>query len=196
VAYFAKVEQGGGLQANACVTVTLALGIAIRVSESARDGLAAETIEIIGVSADGTTHPAVKATGVAVPTTTAAEMYVAGGSSGVQGHDIDWGVAAAMARGDGDVFFTQVGIPPAGIQPRVRWSQKTFPALGLATNLTTVTLREVSQGGGRGASPITHTFNQSQAHPRRVGGSDVTAEYELTPTFDGTNAPIVTTGLS
>ena len=71
-----------------------------------------------------------------------------------------------------------------------------MPALGAVTNLSSVALQDVADGGYRGSSPITFTFNQLQANPRRIGGNPAVSEYELTPTWDGTNAPIVITGLT
>lgn len=199
VLYFAKYVSGGGIDAAGCITFTLAAGIAVWRTVSADiNSLASVTVEVVGVSADGATTPVTPATGVALPTTTAAEMYTIGttsaASSGVQSGSIDTGIDLEARRGDGDAYNTFAAI--SAIRPRVRWSQKTVTGPGATIGITTLTLKSVTAGGYRGVTPITFTFAQGMAAPRRIGGNDVSQEYEMALTYNGTNAPVVITGIT
>jgi len=195
VAYFAKYDSGGGLGANACATFTLAKGIGLWRSMRAEKGsLANVSFELIGVSADGSTHPAEKATGVALPTITTEEMYDVAGSTGIQGIDLDTGIQETLIRGDDDIYYTDSAIGPC--VPRCRYRQNTMGALGAVTNLSSVAIQDCTAGGGRGTSPITFTFNEMMGGPQRIGGNPTETEYLIIAAYDGTNAPIVITGLS
>lgn len=195
VLYFAKYTDGGAIDANGCVTMTIAKGLILWRSLSCSIGsLATMDIEVVGCSSDGVTSPVVVATGVALPTITTAEMYTLGSPAAIQNLSVDTGIQVLQRRGDKDAFYTLAAIE--GCQPTVTYSLAAMGTLGAVTNLNTVTLQDVSLGGYRGSSPITLTFNQSFGNASRIGGSPTQTDYKLTPTWNGTNAPIVVSGLS
>jgi len=68
--------------------------------------------------------------------------------------------------------------------------------LGVVDTIDEVTLIDCLQGAARGTSPITIALNQSIGAARRVGGGPNSTDYEATPTWDGTNAPLVITGIT
>lgn len=196
VAYFAKFDAGGGLDANGCVTITLAKGVGLWRGLEAPDGaLATASFECIGVSSDGSTHPAVLATAQDLPTIATQEMYVAGGSSGIRSISVDTGISPQLLHGDDDIFYTDAAV--GAILPTVEYTQTDLPsALGPATNLAALTLQDCTAGGGRGSSPITLTLNEHMGNPSRLSGGEGMTTYQAVATYDGTNAPIVLAGLS
>ena len=195
VAYFAKRTPGGGLNANGCVTITLAKGCGLWRGLSAGDGLASVSFELIGASSDGVTHPAVLATGVALPVVTTKEMYVIATPATAQSLGIDTGIREVPQRDGQQPFFVDVAYEPAA--PVVTYSQTDMAAaLGIVTDIGSVSLVDATEGGLRGSSPITFTFNQVDGAAESIGGDPTVTGYRLRPTYDGTNAPIVITGLA
>ena len=190
--YFQPYTAGGTRNTSACVAFKFTKGIVLWRSVGANAGaLATVELEVIGVSADGSNAPAEKLTSQTAPATTTSEMYVASGS-GVQGWDIDTGIEAQLIGDTGETWNTHVSIER--IQPAVTLRKTTMGALGV-TDIGSVTLINRLSGGLNGSSPITFTFNQKMATARGIGGKPAITEYNITPTYDDANAPIVVTGL-
>ena len=195
VLYFAKYTAGGAVGSATYATVTIAKGIAYVTSIAASLGQPASvSVAIVGASADGTTAPHVVASGVAAPTMTAGELYTLGEPAAITSLSIDSGIAAIVDRADLDVFNTFVAAEPA--RPRIRYTTADLEDDEISTAVDEFTLANVPQGGTRGIAPITFSLNQSLAHVTTVGGSPFGSEIEVVPTFDGTNAPIVITGVA
>lgn len=192
IVYFQPYSAGGTRDTTACVAFKFVKGIVLLRSVSANAGsLATVELEIIGVSDDGTNAPAEKLTAQTAPATTTSEMYVASGV-GVQGWDIDTGINAQLIGDTGETWNTHVSIER--IQPAVTLRKTAMGALGV-TSLGSVTLIDRLSGGLNGSSPITFTFNQQMGTARNIGGRPAITEYNITPTYDDSNAPIVITGL-
>jgi len=190
VFYFAKVEEGGGLVAAGAATITMAKGTCVWKSLSApADGAASVTYEVQAISADGDAAGAVLATGVAMPTIATAELWVVG--AGLQSLEIDSGMRIKTDRQGGTVYPTlsSVQLP---IQPEIRTVKSGAGALGASGTDDAVTITEATDGGGRG-DDITFTWNQATEHVETMGPD---TSYRILPTFDGTNVPIVITGIA
>lgn len=195
VLYFTQHSQGGGLAATG-VSFTIAAGLAVVRSIDASDGsLATATVEVIGTSSNGTAAPWVKATGATLPTMPTAEMYMLTGTTGVRDLRIDPGIDVLAARGDNTLYNTLATI--RSIQPRVTMTQHHMTDIGVIThsNNGSVSLLDTAQGAGRGSTPIVFTFNQMQGSVDQIGGSDVVQTFTMIPSYNGTNAPIVVTGV-
>jgi hypothetical protein len=192
--FFQKHAQGGTRTAAACHAIQLTAGVAFWSSLDADQNGAAVDLEVIGTTPDGTNAPQTVLDDQAIPTFAAPELYVAGGSAaGVQSIRIDTGIAPVALQGDGEAWNSIVSIDR--IVPRVVVRQTKWVDLG-PTTLASVALTDCAQGGYRGSSPITFTFNQIQAVARRVGGRPSLIEIEGLATYNGTNAPILITGLT
>ena len=193
VVYFQPYAAGGTRTTTACVAFKFEKGVVLLRSVNANAGsLASVELEVIGVSSDGENAPAEKLTAQTAPATTTAEMYVASGS-GVQSWSLDTGIDAQLIGDTGETWNTHVSIER--IQPRVTLQKTAMGALGV-TAIASVTLVNRLSGGLNGTSPITFTFNQEMSTVRNIGGRPAITEYNITPTYDGTNAPIVITGLT
>lgn len=190
----------GRLVVGGCKTLTFSKGVGVWRSLNAPEGgLASAACELVGVSANGTDHPAALGSNQAIPDAPAAEQYAAGtatgGEGGLQSFSIDTGIALHLARGDGQLYPTVAGI--GATIPRGRWRQTEAPAaFGGETSYTALVLRDVVAGGGRGNAPITFTFTKPLGAPRRIGGSPGISEFEVIGAQENANLPIVITGIT
>ena len=195
--YFQHYTADVGIAVDDATVFEITLGLCVwRSLSAANEGAAASAaFEIVARSSDGSTAPWTKDTAQADPTCTTEECYICDGSTGVKSLQIDTGIELVTDRGDDDMYVTFVAI--AAIQPRVVQSQATMGTMTPATAIGSVSLRDlVSGAAGRGVAPITFTFNESLEHASEIGGPEAMTTYEITPVWDGTNAPILMTGLA
>lgn len=194
--YFQHYDNCGQIATDDATIFEIAVGQAIwRGLNAANDGPATATFEVVAVSADGSTAPWTKTTAQADPTCTTEETYICDGSTGVQSIQIDTGIELVTDRGDDDMYLTFCSI--GKIQPKVIVSQTTMGSMAPGVAIGSVSLRDlVSGAASRGAAPIAFTFNEELEHTREIGGPEATTTHEITPVWDGTNAPIVMTGLA
>lgn len=197
ILYFHQFANKGTRTAAACIAYKVELGFAVVQSVRGKAGppplnLADMDIEIFAVS-DGTNCPLTLLTAQAIPTFTTAEMYV-GSGTGIKEWELDVGNQIHMS-GDGGLAWHTLCVLRRQ-QPQIRVLKSTPGELGsAATEIGAVTLLDVPSGGIRGETPITFTFNQKQTTARRVGGDPADYELVITPTYDGTNTPIIVTGI-
>ena len=162
---------------------------------AANDQEASADFEVVAVSSDGSSAPWTKTTAQADPTCTTEETYICDGSTGVKSLQIDTGIQLVTDRGDDDMFVTFCAI--AAIQPTVLLSQTNMGTMTPGVAIGSVSLRDLVSGAtSRGVAPITFTFNEEIEHAQEIGGPEGMTTYEITPVWDGTNAPIVMTGLA
>ena len=108
---------------------------------------------------------------------------------------LNTGIQLVTDRGDDDMFVTFCAI--AAIQPTVLLSQTNKGTMTPGVAIGSVSLRDLVSGAtSRGVAPITFTFNEEIEHAQEIGGPEGMTTYEITPVWDGTNAPIVMTGLA
>jgi len=194
--YFQHYNNCGQIDTDDATIFEIAVGQCVwRGLSAANDGPASASFEVVAVSADGSTAPWTKTTAQADPTCTTEETYIADGSTGVQSIQIDTGIELVTDRGDDDMYMTFCAI--GNIQPKVIFSQTTMGTMTPAVAIGSVSLRDLVSGAtSRGVAPITFTFNESLEHATEIGGPEAMTTYSITPVWDGTNAPIVMTGLT
>tara|TARA_Y100000310_G_C20632270_1_gene789272 strand:+ start:415 stop:1251 length:837 start_codon:yes stop_codon:yes gene_type:complete len=194
--YFQHFTNAGNIATNDATIFEVTVGQCIwRGLNATNDAPATATFEVIATSTDGSSAPWTKTTAQTDPTCTTDEVYITDGSTGVQSIQIDTGIELIADRGDDDMYMTFSSV--AKIQPKVILSQTTMGTMTPAVAIGSVSLRDlVSGAASRGAAPITFTFNEELEHAREIGGPDAMTTYEITPVWDGTNAPIVLTGVA
>jgi len=192
--YFKKRADGGTFETNASITITFTAGLVLwRSLAAGGDGLASATFEIIALSADGDNDPYTTATAQTDAACTTEEMYVVTAADlGLIGFEIDTGIVATPLRSDGEPWFTHVAID--AIQPVISHRYHTLSDLGIGS-CGSLAITDVASGGFRAANPITFTFNEELTTVRSIGGAPAVEERVTTAVYDGTNAPIVITGL-
>jgi hypothetical protein len=192
--YFQKYAAGGLRQAGQCVGFEFAGGLVVPRQLAAEGGkLATLSLEVVPIS-DGVNAPFTKLTAQAIPTLGAVpEMYTAGGTDGVQGLSVDFGIQEQLVYGDGLAWPTFVAVEKAALKATLR--RTTMGTLGPAA-VPVLYLYQRSQGGYVGNGVISMTFAQARAAARRIGGRPALTETEILATYDGTNAPVVFAGLA
>ena len=190
--YFQPYAAGGTRTAAGCVGWKVAAGLMVWRSISASRGqLASVTVEIIPVS-DGTNHPIEKLSSQTHPTLPTPTQYIADGTA-VQSLEIDSGIEVTT-MGDGALAWPTFAAIER-VQPSVRIVKSSMGELTVGSE-GSVALQLLSLGGFKGSAPITFTFNQELVTTRSIGGRPAMTEYNVTPTYDATNAPIVITGVT
>lgn len=194
--YFQHYDNCGQIATNDATIFEITVGQCIwRSLDAPSDGPATATFEVVAVSTDGSTAPWTKTTAQNDPTCTTDETYIVDGSTGVKAIQIDTGIELVTDRGDDDMYITFCAI--AKIQPKITRSQTTMGSMAPGVAIGSVSLRDlVSGAASRGVAPITFTFSESLEHTREIGGPEAMTTHEITPVWDGTNAPIVMTGLA
>lgn len=190
-AYFKKISHGANIAAAGCIKIVYASGMVFwKTMEAPKRGLATCGFEFIAASADGTTAPHTLTTDQAMPVVTTEEMYVCGGA-GVESWSIDTGIEE-LVEGDAAADYPTL----VALQKCLPTVQATkFDSTGgpqFAT-LGSVVATDLTAGARRGSSPITLTFNEELSPATSIDGM---AQFEGTLLYDGTNAPIVLTGLT
>ncbi len=195
--YLQQYSSEGMVVANGCKKVVIAAGMMLWRGINAPHGpFATATFEIIPISADGLATPFSFTDSQTLPAEgQAAEAYVCGGSGDlIQSWTLDTGLAVSLEYGDGKPWAQDVSLD-AG-QPRVDIELQNIADLG-DTSIGSVVLTDCTAGGFRGSSPITFTFNHDSSRIDSIaGGGQVSNTISVLPLFDGTNLPIVISGLS
>jgi len=182
--YFKSLSNEAGIAAAGCVTFAATKGIiVIRGVEAPADGNATATAEVIPVSSSGITACWTKATGVAVPTPTADEVFVVGGD-GVESWSIDTGITLDL-DGDAGTYNTFVAID--NITPTVSETEFAMGDVGTDT-IGSVTLDKLTAGGGRTAAQWTATLNEELTQVSSLGSRTM---LEARALYDGSNLPLV-----
>lgn len=213
VAWFQKIAQGGTrVTGSNHVKMTIAEGLLLpRQISASLNSPATLSLEAIATY-DGTNDPVVVATAQALtgsPSVT--EMFVAGPVKingvtldGIQEITVTTGIKEILQFGDGEVWPSFAAIMT--VQPEI--TVKTLDAVSISTfglvgakqgaTASKVYLKKIDEGGTRVADAtaqhISFTVEQGRISVAEVGGShdDVSvSEIKITPTYDGTNDPIV-----
>ncbi len=193
--YFQHFDNADQIAVDDATIFEIPVGQAIWRSLTApNDDAASADFEVVAISEDGSTAPWTKTTGQADAVCTTEETYITDGSTGVKQIQIDTGIEMVQDRGDDDMFTKFCSIK--SIQPRVTITQTDMGTLTPAVDLGSVSLRDLVSGAtSRGAAPITFTFGEELDHVSEIGGPEGMTTHQITPVWDGTNAPIVITGL-
>lgn len=208
--YFQQLSPGGGYLA-AGYRARVNSGLLVPQSLSAGHDKNAEISYTLTCLSDGTNNPIVFSAVVAVPTgLTADQYYVAGPCivngvlvTGIQNIEVDFGIKPIHMGGDGEVFSTFSGYTERNVKVKLKAiNMPSVAAFGLQPFPqiadTILYLRKVKQGGGREDIDdnvhIQLTINSAYISVKGgqgKTGDTVTAEFDIFPMFDGTNAPIV-----
>ena len=171
-----------------------------------QDDLARLTCDLIPISSDGSTTPiAITGSQSLAGTPATDEQYTVGAASlnnstvdGVQSVTVDFGVQESIQAGKGLPYATFCGI--MRIAPIV--TIRTFDAALLATyavpgaaisSATNVTFRQIVQGAVPNGTTKTLTVNEGRISARQIQVAEGEANIivQVTPTYNGTNAPLV-----
>lgn len=197
VVYFQQYDSNATRTASGCKTFTLADGMLLWRGVSAPDGqIATASFELIPNAADGVTSPFTEAAGVAIPADHADELWMASTPAAAASWAIDTGIAERLFYATGKPWPTDMALET--IVPIVSADILTTLPLGKDTSLSSVSLVDVTDAGGRGSSPITFTINKAMSRVEQVGGGagEVTHGVRIRCQYDKTNAPLVITGLA
>lgn len=198
ILYFQQTTELGRVTAG-CKTITISKGVAVWRSLNAPHlGQAAGVWEIYAASADGTASPYAEDSAQTMPDDEADELYVGGDASGsdlIQGWSLQTGIVVNQDYGDGKPWPQNVWIGECGpLTADVEMLK--MQDLGDKA-MATLKLLDNTQGGARGSSPITFTFNQELSHVNEIGGGGpLISRVRVTAIHDGTNLPVVVTGIS
>ncbi len=214
VEMFLQAADEGGTRKTGANHTKMAIneGLLVPRTLNAPDGSPA-TLSLEAVATfDGTNDPVTITTGQSlVGSPSVSEIWTCGpvsinGSAltSVQSIDIDFGLMEMVLGSDGLVWPTYASI--AKIQPIITITCldanaiNTFGLTGTAQGATDslLFLTHCSEGGMRVANAtathIRFTIDEGRISVRSVGGSDgepLQSVVQITPTYDGTNAPIV-----
>ncbi|MGD8237839.1 MAG: hypothetical protein PVH68_04765 [Armatimonadota bacterium] len=191
-----QYESGGGRVSAGSKLLTISNGLLVWRGIDAPDGApASSTWEIIPWSSDGSTDPLSWTDSETMPTDEAGALWTVSGDALYQSWSIDTGISAQPFHGDGLPWPQDVSIER--IQPVCTIDMLSINNTGSYT-VASVALQDCTEGGARGANPITFTFNEKLDRVERIGGGGgaLTAGVRVVCTYDGTNLPIVITGLT
>jgi len=208
-----KLAEGGTRAAGSShLKMTVKKGIIVpRTLNAPIDGHATIAYDTIPTY-DGTNDPIVIAgnqalsgsPGVSEVFTCGKVMINGAQLEGVQNISVDFGIRLTIIKADGLVWPTYVAI--IGIQPLITIATvdlgciSTLGLTGAAQGATDsiIYLRKLSEGGTRVADNVAEhislTIDEGHISVQNAnsgGDANATANVEIAPTYDGTNAPIV-----
>jgi hypothetical protein len=214
--YFQRIAQGGIRDNTNAIKVTLTKGMIVpRRLRAGHKQTAKLTYDLFAISTDGTTAPLAVAVGQTLPTIPqVSELYVSGtvglnllSLNAVTDLDIDFGINVQTLGADGYAFPTFCGITTR--RPRIDVGGLDLTALstlglnGLTLTAWKVYLRKISKGGTRVADATTQHIKFSGTAgmfrpdtARGTNESEASGTWCIHPTYDGTNAVIVTSTAS
>ncbi len=210
--FFQAVAEGGtreGVTSHLKLSVNEGL-LVPRTIEAPHGGRAVLTYEGIATW-DGTNDPVVLLANQTLPGTPAVdEVFTAGpveingvALTAIQNISIAFGISEMVVGGDGEVWPSFVAIQ--GIQPIITITTldvlvlNTLDLEGKAQTASdsVVYLRKIAKGGTRVPEAteqhISFTIDEGRIATRTVGGSHgvpLAAIVQITPTYDGTHAPV------
>lgn len=202
-------RTAGAVHQRLSITTGLIIPRRLQVSQGQPAKL---TFDVIGINAGGLTNPVTVTENIALPTTAGiAEVFTLGpikinGTSydGIQDLDIDFGLKDEFLMGSGAVYsqrahFTNIA-PKVTIRSNDAAVLSALSMLGAAQSVTdsVLYLRKMTDNGVRvadvTAQHISFTIDQGLWIPTEKGGSHpavLGTPFEIEPTYDGVNAPLV-----
>lgn len=211
--FFQKLEQQGVRTAGAThLKISTSLGFLLpRTLQGSQDGPATISYDLICLSSSGSADAVVftdsqSLTGM--PKTD--ELYTIGECklnnavvNSVQSIAVDFGIGEITLAGDGHHYPTfasiisrrmTIGITAHDI-PKLAGTPPSFGTVGVAIGSSTlVGFQAITQGATPSGTDKTFTVNEGRITAQRAGGGNdapVTADYTITPTYDGSNAVVV-----
>jgi hypothetical protein len=193
--YWLPYASGGLRDTTACRKISISSGIILprQLSAPEAPGLASLSLEIIATSSDGETSPVTEATGQTLPTDPDAEAWLIADAAGITDWSLDFGLSELVRGNGGAIYPTFAAVER--VQPSLTLNTLTLADLGDYT-LTSVSLVDASQGAARGSNSITITPNNATKRAIRQAGQPGSLAVQVTPTHDGTNAPLTIAGLT
>ena len=201
------LAQGTRAGASSHIKLTINPGIVIpRTLSAEHRGEATMSCDIFAVSSDGSTDPVTVATGQSLAGTPATdEAYTIGSCllnnadvAALQGISVDFGVTVESFGAKGLPYPQQVSVMTIAPRITVRTFDmdlmNTFGSAGAAISAATnVVFSQIVAGGVVNGTAKTLTVNEGRiaVQAGRASGGEAVAEVMITPTYDGTNAPLV-----